>query len=420
MATGSQGTPAPALAALHAIRNADAALDAIRTAVSQTSPDSRRSTLLSMPGSPRDSRLHVAMEAHQKAQATNMIYQRPRWLVMILGWFLACCAGFVNAVAFRSWGSYASHVTGITTSIAMRLEGFHQGKNELDTVGSALMTLVSFLFGAYACGLLIDKTHVHFGGKSLYGYALVGNAGLLMTAVAIADQGSLEAVCLTAAACGLQNAMCTSHFGAVIRTTHVTGTITDIGSTSGRLTIMLCRKRCAVRRMNALERAEVAVDARKLFVLFFLWCSFLTGGILGAYLESEFGVRALLIPAGYTLSVGLAYIVLRERMGKRLQAMEHARLGGDVEQMNAKLQSAMSVLTSLRTQSRLEEANAELDVDRVDEDDLVVDLARELGYMLENMRDIEESIELLRNHAENKRRGGACELSFASSAGGRV
>eukprot|EP00928_Gymnodinium_smaydae_P025469 TRINITY_DN2026_c0_g2_i1.p1 TRINITY_DN2026_c0_g2~~TRINITY_DN2026_c0_g2_i1.p1 ORF type:complete len:442 (+),score=72.67 TRINITY_DN2026_c0_g2_i1:71-1327(+) len=418
MATGAQATPAPALAALTAIRNADAALDAIRSAVSQTSPDSRRSTLLSMPGSPRDSRLHVAMEAHQKAQATNMIYQRPRWLVMILGWFLALCAGFANAVAFRSWGSYASHVTGTTTSIAMRLEGYHQGRNDFDTVGSAFFALVSFLLGAYTCGLLIDKTHIHFGGKSLYGYALVGNAVLLMFAVAMPD--SLKAICLTSAACGLQNAMCTSHFGAVIRTTHVTGTITDIGSTSGRLTMMLCRKRCALRRMNALERAEIAADARKLFVLFFLWCSFLLGGVLGAYCESAYGVDALLIPAGYTLLVGLAYIVLRERMGKRLQAMEKARLGGDVEQMNAKLQSAMTVLTSLRTQSRLEDAAADRDVDLIDEDGLVVDLARELGYMLENMRDIEESIEQLRSQAENKHKHFACELSSSSSAGGRV
>eukprot|EP00928_Gymnodinium_smaydae_P025468 TRINITY_DN2026_c0_g1_i1.p1 TRINITY_DN2026_c0_g1~~TRINITY_DN2026_c0_g1_i1.p1 ORF type:complete len:438 (+),score=57.37 TRINITY_DN2026_c0_g1_i1:68-1315(+) len=408
-----------AVAALTAIRNADAALDAIRNAVTPASPDSRRSTLLSMPRSPRDSALSVALEAHQKAVATDKTYQRPRWLVMVLGWLLALCAGFVNIVSFRSWGSYTSHVTGTTTAIAMRLEGYHQGRNELDTLVSALVVLISFLVGAYACGLLIDKTHVHFGGKSMYGYALVGNAMLLMCAVAMSDHGAQQAICLTAAACGLQNAMCTSHFGAVIRTTHVTGTITDIGSTSGRLTIMLCRKRCAMRRMNALERAEIAVDARKLFVLFFLWCSFLSGGILGAYFETALGVRALLFPAGYTLSVGLAYIVLREKMGNRLQAMEHARLGGDVEQMNAKLQSAMSVLTSLREQSQSRMESTDRDVDLVDEDSLVVDLARELGHMLENMRDIEESIEHIRSHAEEKM-NGACELSYTSSHGGRA
>lgn len=78
-------------------------------------------------------------------------------------------------------------------------------------------------------------------------------------------------VCLVAAALGLQNAMCTSHFGAIFRTTHVTGTVTDIGSTLGRISIIYLRKGCRRSRLSDVELAEVGVDRRRLAVLLGLW-----------------------------------------------------------------------------------------------------------------------------------------------------
>ena len=54
--------------------------------------------------------------------------------------------------------------------------------------------------------------------KAFYGLALVLNSALLVSAAFV--PGRLLPACLVAAACGLQNAMCTSHFGAIVRTTH--------------------------------------------------------------------------------------------------------------------------------------------------------------------------------------------------------
>ena len=147
----------------------------------------------------------------------------------------------------------------------------------------ACLLVLSFLIGAYACGLLIDKNQVHFLGKAFYGLALVLNSSLLVTAAFI--PGRLLPVCLVSAACGLQNAMCTSHFGAIIRTTHVTGTVTDIGSTLGRISMIYLRKGCRGSQLNDVERAEVGVDARKLAVLFGLWSFYFMGGLFGVYME---------------------------------------------------------------------------------------------------------------------------------------
>merc|ERR1712176_1135228 len=100
-----------------------------------------------------------------------------------------------------------------------RIEGYSKGRHDFEPVGETISMLCSFLFGAFLCGLLIDKNQVHLGGKSLYGIALVGNGLLLLLSVSFAPESKVTAACLAAVACGLQNAMCTSHFGAVVRTT---------------------------------------------------------------------------------------------------------------------------------------------------------------------------------------------------------
>ena len=149
--------------------------------------------------------------------------------------------------------------------------------------------VLSFLIGAYTCGLLIDKNQIHFLGKAFYGLALVLNSTLLVLAAFV--PGRLLPACFVSAACGLQNAMCTSHFGAIIRTTHVTGTMTDIGSTLGRISMIYLRKGCRRSRLDDVERAEVGVDARKFAVLFGLWCFFFMGGILGINMETGLDSR---------------------------------------------------------------------------------------------------------------------------------
>ena len=158
----------------------------------------------------------------------------------------------------------------------------HRATNQ-ESLKEACLLVFSFLCGAYACGLLIDKNQVHFMGKAFYGLALILNSSLLVTAAFI--PGRLLPVCLVAAACGLQNAMCTSHFGAIIRTTHVTGTVTDIGSTLGRISMIYIRKGCRCSKLDDVERAEVGVDARKLAVLFGLWSFYFMGGLFGVYME---------------------------------------------------------------------------------------------------------------------------------------
>ena len=257
---------------------------------------------------PRRHRLPRPFVNLRKAAQIRKSFQRPKFWVLGFGWCLAACAGAANVIAFKSWHLYASHVTGSTSAMAFRLEGYHQGEYGSESLKEACFLVLSFLLGAFACGVLIDKNQVHFLGKAFYGLALVLNSTLLVLAAFL--PGRLLPVCFVAAACGLQNAMCTSHFGAIIRTTHVTGTVTDIGSTLGRISMVYLRKGCRRSRLDDVERAEVGVDGRKLGVLFGLWSFYFIGGLIGIYMETCLQERLLRFAVGQvglTASFGVVY-----------------------------------------------------------------------------------------------------------------
>eukprot|EP00931_Biecheleriopsis_adriatica_P022150 TRINITY_DN14314_c0_g1_i3.p1 TRINITY_DN14314_c0_g1~~TRINITY_DN14314_c0_g1_i3.p1 ORF type:complete len:417 (+),score=81.53 TRINITY_DN14314_c0_g1_i3:108-1253(+) len=317
-------------------------------------------------------------ELRQKATATRAGFKRPSVWVLVFGWSLAICAGFVNTVSFRCWGLYVSHVTGASTAIGLRIEGYQQNEHSFDTLGEALWLVLSFVIGAYLCGLLIDKNQVHFLGKAFYGLALVGNALLLVAAAFVPYR--MVSACCASTACGLQNAMCTSHFGAVVRTTHVTGTVTDIGSTLGRMSMIFMRNGCRRSRLNVLERAEVGVDARKLLVLLPMWVSFVIGCIAGAYVENGLRQLAFLVPAAFTFTVGLAYMLFRQMLKDYIKKLEKSRLNDDLHD----IQEALA-----HTQERLHSRQSS------EGEDLVVELDEEVGHIMDVLHDLEADVENL-------------------------
>jgi len=334
----------------------------------------------------------------EKASQIRKSFQRPKFWVMGFGWCLAGCAGAANTVAFKSWHLYASHVTGSTSAMAFRLEGYHQGEWGSESLKEACLLVLSFLCGAYACGLLIDKNQVHFMGKAFYGLALILNSSLLATAAFI--PGRLLPVCLVAAACGLQNAMCTSHFGAIIRTTHLTGTVTDIGSTLGRISVIYLRKGCRRWRLNDVERAEVGVDARKLGVLFGLWSFYFVGGLIGIYMENITPgppERALLLPASFTGGLGMFYMACRQVLKDYIKKLEQDRLESDLKEAHDVLAQMGNRLTALERNPSVSELDAEM------------------GHMIEALHEVESDFEnLCRQHSKMLERSESAQSKFHS------
>ncbi|MGI4757586.1 MAG: YoaK family protein [Janthinobacterium lividum] len=148
---------------------------------------------------------------------------------------LAGVAGAVNAGGFFAVGQYTSHMSGIVAAMADNL-----------ALGGLLLVLrgagavLSFISGAYVTTLMIRYSRQR-SLKSTYSAPLVLEAGLLLV-FALTGQAHLAGHALSWTAIllcftmGVQNAMITKISGAVIRTTHLTGMITDIGISLGRVT----------------------------------------------------------------------------------------------------------------------------------------------------------------------------------------
>jgi len=211
-----------------------------------------------------------------------------------LGLVLAFVAGAINAGGFLAVQQYTSHVTGMVSRVADQLVLGH-----LDLVGDAIVAVLAFLCGAMTCALLINFAR----RKDLSSeYALP----LLLEAVLILCFGLLGAqlahfetllvpftVLLLCFIMGLQNAIVTKLSNAVIRTTHMTGIVTDLGIELGKLLYW---------NRDPSIPLRVRADRDRLKVLGGLLACFLIGGITGA-LGFKLVGYAFTIPIALLLAV---------------------------------------------------------------------------------------------------------------------
>merc|ERR1712242_650843 len=107
------------------------------------------------------------------------------------------------------------------------------------------------------CGFIVWKNEARFGTQ-WYGVAFIANSILLVIGAVLADLKFRWTLYILAAACGLQNGICTVHWGPTVRTTHVTGLATDLGLALGRTAHIYLKSICGCRRIKAVERAEIA------------------------------------------------------------------------------------------------------------------------------------------------------------------
>ncbi|MDE2593213.1 MAG: DUF1275 domain-containing protein [Burkholderiales bacterium] len=163
--------------------------------------------------------------------------ERTRRTNIHLGLSLAFIAGATNAGGFLAVGQYTSHMTGMVSSMADALIlGDH------DLVWSCLTALISFLAGAATSAIMINWARRQ-RSRHEYSLPLLLEASLLLAFGLLGgkynDHGFNALVYWTVGllsyVMGLQNAMITKISNAEIRTTHVTGMITDIGIEIGKI-----------------------------------------------------------------------------------------------------------------------------------------------------------------------------------------
>ncbi len=190
-----------------------------------------------------------------------------------LGYSLCFIAGAVNAGGFLAVGQYTSHMSGMVSSMADQLV-----LGQLGLALAALLAVLAFLSGAALTAIQINwarqrQLHSEFALSLMLEAGLLLLFGLLGTALArFFDWLMPLTTLLLCFIMGLQNAIVTKLSHAEIRTTHLTGMLTDIGIELGKLLY--------VNRQPGFE--PVRVNRRKLSLLLGLVGSFFAGGLAGA------------------------------------------------------------------------------------------------------------------------------------------
>ena len=217
-----------------------------------------------------------------------------------LGGVLAFVAGAVNAGGFLAVGRYTSHMTGVLSAM---LDDLVLGYMTLVLGGLAMF--VCFLLGAMKTALLANFARRH-GLHGEYALPLALEAALLVVFAAMgANLRVLQETFVPSAALllcfvmGLQNAVITKVSKAEIRTTHMTGIVTDLGIELGRL---LYRNRDRHRN----DRHFVQADRDKLSIHATVLALFLIGGASGAFAFRKFGFGATLPIAALLLVIAAA------------------------------------------------------------------------------------------------------------------
>ncbi|HEX2010557.1 MAG TPA: YoaK family protein, partial [Roseateles sp.] len=190
-----------------------------------------------------------------------------------LGAGLAFVAGALNAGGFLAVGQYTSHMTGMVSSATD-----HIALGQLSLALGALLAVLAFVAGALSTAWLVNFSRRR---HPIWAYVppLLLEASLLLAFGLVGSQllpHAIERVSLTALllcyVMGLQNALITKISNAEIRTTHVTGLLTDLGLELGRLLYW----------NRSPGRAKVVANRRKLRIHISLVLAFFVGGLAGA------------------------------------------------------------------------------------------------------------------------------------------
>ena len=193
-----------------------------------------------------------------------------------LGLLLAFNAGAVNAGGFLVVRLYTSHMTGFVSMLADNLV---LGNTVL--VLGAIGALLAFISGAAVTAILVNWARQHRLHSS---YALpLLIVALLMLVFGLVGAVTLNwrtpfavpaTVLLLSFIMGLQNATVTKMSSSEIRTTHMTGIVTDLGIELGRLLYW--------NRSSVLPEQQVRANRKRLALFSSLLGMFLLGGVAGA------------------------------------------------------------------------------------------------------------------------------------------
>lgn len=210
------------------------------------------------------------------------LQQLPNW-IQIGAFLLALNAGMLNVMGLITvLHQSISHMTGNVSLFAIALWDFN-----VDILIYLGLITLCFVLGSFYSGLILGNASVKLGRR--YGTPLTLVSLFILFCWLFLPYFPRYALLWAAAAMGIQNAMVSHYRGTIIRTTHLSGVLTDIGLAFGYL----------VRGLK--------VDPKRLILHFLILFGFLLGGFLAAILYHYLQLNAFLIPVILTGCMSITY-----------------------------------------------------------------------------------------------------------------
>ncbi|RZA07502.1 MAG: DUF1275 domain-containing protein [Proteobacteria bacterium] len=229
-------------------------------------------------------------------------FVRPRYIAL---WaLLAFQAGFINTFGYFALGRSVSHVTGFGTQIGIAL-----AESRLLIAVDLLMFPLFFVLGSFVSALY-TSARIERSRRPSYGRITLAMPIILFTLMAMGSFGvfgpfgeefiynrDFALLFLLAFFCGMQNGCFATMTKGQVRTTHLTGVSTDLGTDAARMFF------------GRLEEEEYALTQRVQISRLATIVCFASGSILSAQISSVYGYTVLALPFATS---AVAYLAARQ------------------------------------------------------------------------------------------------------------
>ncbi|MCU4502801.1 DUF1275 domain-containing protein [Acinetobacter sp. WU_MDCI_Abxe161] len=215
-----------------------------------------------------------------------MPFQRlPNWF-QLGAFLLAFNAGMINVLGLITLLHQSiSHMTGNVSMLAMSLVEWQP-----EHIIFLLLVIICYVCGSFYSGFILGNSHFRLDRR--YGLPLSLVAFFIFLCWLLLPYFPRYGLLWACTAMGLQNAMVSHYKGTIIRTTHLSGVLTDIGLALGY------------------KARGLIVEKRRIILHLLIFAGFLLGGILAAVVHPYLKLQSFLLPTILSLALSISYWVV--------------------------------------------------------------------------------------------------------------
>lgn len=216
----------------------------------------------------------------------------PKW-IQFGAFMLAINAGMINVLGLISFlHQSVSHMTGNASLLAMSI--FQQ---DFSAVIFLILIILSYILGSSFSGYILGNSHFKLGRR--YGIPLSLVTLFILFCWIFIPHYPRYALLWACCAMGVQNAMVSHYQGAIIRTTHLSGVLTDLGLALGYFFKGLIN------------------EPKKVILHLLILIGFILGSLIAAFAHPYLQLHSFLIPVGLSFVLTVSYWFIYFRYSPR-------------------------------------------------------------------------------------------------------